>query len=432
MKLAITAILLSFVSAANAQLIINTGEVVSETPRYAAVAPPKPKERPAEQPRTSRPIVIGNTPNFHCPGCEEAKKWKDMPFDIVWRVNMDIGKIAKNVSWPLFQFPKKDGNVSNLWLCSKKQLVSQWTLNASTDPQQYSDILSRLTGKKVPLPAFSAPKPTAGTEVVCGCGGKVSGCCICLKENQSGARAKPCTCSKDKGSIHLVGNDYLNTGKAYGATGEYSIFNPVSRTSTRTISSVPASDLPPEAQPTSMAEVHRVLRILNPKPTETFVDFGCGYDARFCIAAASVYGCKAIGVEIDPERAESSKRHVVSLGLSHLVTIIEGDATQVDVQADVGVAYLWPEVLTQLKPNLIKLTRFASVQHRVPGLAMSKNGDSYLWNKPRAVARTAVWGNRTYSRPVAIWNGAQYFGRVCQNPGCSMCSAIERQLRTRK
>jgi len=176
-------------------------------------------------------------------------------------------------------------------------------------------------------------------------------------------------------------------------------------------------DLSADAQPTPHAEVHRILSELRLKPGETFVDYGCGYDARFCIAAASLYGVDAIGVEIDPGRAESAKRRVAALGLSDKVTIIEGDATAVDVDADVGVAYLWPETLKALRPKLERLDRFASVNHRVPGLEMKPNGDAFVWTKPEDPPEL-----QTVSIPFPEY--ASYSAPVCNKANCSMCNKI--------
>lgn len=97
------------------------------------------------------------------------------------------------------------------------------------------------------------------------------------------------------------------------------------------------SDVAPEASPTPHAEIDRVLSLL-PRPAVGFVDFGCGADARWCIAAAKKWNCVAVGVEIDPARAASAKEAVRKAGLQYVVTIVEGDATTTDVQADVGVA----------------------------------------------------------------------------------------------
>lgn len=176
----------------------------------------------------------------------------------------------------------------------------------------------------------------------------------------------------------------------------------------------PVGDQDVAAAPTPMKEVERVLGLL-PKPEVGFVDFGCG-DGRWCIAAAERWGCRVTGVEIDPARAAATRERVKSVGLSHLVTIVTGDATKVDVDADVGVAYLYGDVLQRLQPKLQKLRAFASYKHQPPGLPVVKNGDTWLYFRGDAHARTAVWG------------GQQYAGPVCNDPNCRMCNSIRGQL----
>ena len=171
----------------------------------------------------------------------------------------------------------------------------------------------------------------------------------------------------------------------------------------------PAAD----AAPTPQSEIDRVLALL-PKPSVGFVDYGCG-DGRWCIAAAKRWGCRATGVEIDPARAAVAKERVRSSGLGHLVTIIEGDAITTDVQADVGVAYLYADVLEKLKPRIEKLQAFASYMHQPPGLPVTRNGDSWLYVRPQPAA---AWGNQIYTRP------------LCNSPDCAMCNAIRSQLAT--
>lgn len=172
-----------------------------------------------------------------------------------------------------------------------------------------------------------------------------------------------------------------------------------------------------EAAPTPHAEIVRVLGLL-PKPSIGFVDYGCG-DARWCIAAAEKWGCRVTGVEIDPTRAASAKERVRRAGLGHLITIIEGDAITTDVQADVGVAYLYSDVLTKLKPRIEKLSAFASYLHQPPGLAVTQNGDTWFYTRPQPVmvrAATASWGGRQYTAP------------SCNSPRCAMCQSIRAQL----
>lgn len=174
-----------------------------------------------------------------------------------------------------------------------------------------------------------------------------------------------------------------------------------------------------EASPTPHAEIARVLDLL-PKPEVGFVDFGCG-DARWCIAAAKKWGCRATGVEIDPTRAAIARQRVRTAGVSHLVAIVEGDATAVDVQADVGVAYLYADVLEKLRTRLERLEAFASYLHQPPGLAVTQSGDSWIYVKPRPVAFVPA-------PATASWNGRQYSGPVCNSPSCGMCASIRSQL----
>lgn len=186
---------------------------------------------------------------------------------------------------------------------------------------------------------------------------------------------------------------------------------------------------PPSAtlgkEPTSFAEVRRVLRILNPKRSEVFVDFGSG-DGRFVIEAARRYGCRAIGVEIDADQAERSRRNAKRQGVDHLVRIITGNALTTEIKADVGVAYLYPDVVQRLRPQLVKLSRFATPHHSVQGLRMIKVGHSFFWWRPKRepVRKPAVQRQR-----VAYYGGRAYTGRVCNSPTCSMCREIARQLR---
>lgn len=169
-----------------------------------------------------------------------------------------------------------------------------------------------------------------------------------------------------------------------------------------------------ESAPTPMAEVERVLSLL-PTPIVGFVDFGCG-DGRWCISAAERWGVKTTGVELDPARAAAARERVRAVGLAHLVTIVTGDATTVEVEADVGVAYLYQDVLEKLRPRIEKLKAFASYRHRPPGLPVTQNGDSFLYLRPTTQARGAVWQGQVYSGP------------VCNAPGCRMCAAIRQAL----
>jgi hypothetical protein len=178
-----------------------------------------------------------------------------------------------------------------------------------------------------------------------------------------------------------------------------------------------------EAAHTPMSEVVRVIGLL-PKPEIAFVDFGCGYDARWCVAAAERWGCKCVGIEIDPQRASAARERVRNLGLDNLITILEGDAGTVPVSGDVAVAYLYPSVLARLKPRLESFKAFASYLHQPPGLNCTKNGDTWFYRRQVQTAMAQQQG--------AVWQGMVYNQPVCNSPHCAMCNAIRRQLGQRR
>lgn len=178
----------------------------------------------------------------------------------------------------------------------------------------------------------------------------------------------------------------------------------------------------PEAAPTPYSEVVRVIGLL-PKPQVRFVEFGTGSDARWCVAAVERWGCKATGIEIDHDRAEAARQRVRALGLDHLITIVEGDAVTTDVPGDVAACYLYQETLDALRPKLERMTAFASYHHRPTGIAVTQNGDSWIYSRPSLASQQAP-----AMRPAAVWGGQQYSGPVCSNPHCQMCNSIRRQL----
>lgn len=186
--------------------------------------------------------------------------------------------------------------------------------------------------------------------------------------------------------------------------------------------------LPADAQPTPMEGVAAVLAALNPQPGEVLVDYGCGFDARYLITACRLHGTlNAIGVEIVPEYAASARRYVEYAGLSDRIEIITGDATKLDVNADIGVAYMWPGALEQLRPKIEKLKRFVSYAYAVPGLTMNRaqvygGGTLYIWNRPIPVPIV-----RTSQKTVSLPRGSycQVCGRHCSNP---MAHVLQQQI----
>jgi hypothetical protein len=186
------------------------------------------------------------------------------------------------------------------------------------------------------------------------------------------------------------------------------------------------SSLSADQQPTPMVGVGTGLNVLNPSPDDVLVDFGCGHDARWLITAVQQHGVKrAIGIEIDPVAAESARRYVAAAGLSKQIEIKTGDAADLFIAADVGVAYLYPETLAKLVPQIQKLDRFVSYGFKVPGLNMlerklSNGGVIYIWEKPPAMTRVPI--TQTVNKIVGLPPGSYctVCGHHCGNPMAHM------------
>jgi predicted RNA methylase len=113
----------------------------------------------------------------------------------------------------------------------------------------------------------------------------------------------------------------------------------------------PLESLGPDI-PTPQAVVERMLEAGRIKPGDTVYDLGSG-DGRIVIAAAQIYGAKAVGVELRPDLCEKARERIRSLGLEDKVSIVEGNALHVDLSAaDVVTMYFLTTSNERLRPNL--------------------------------------------------------------------------------
>jgi SAM-dependent methyltransferase len=135
--------------------------------------------------------------------------------------------------------------------------------------------------------------------------------------------------------------------------------------------------------------VEAILKVLKPRTDEVLFDIGCG-DGRVVITAAKVYGCRAVGIEIDPEVAKIAKRRVKEAGVEKLVKIVVGDATKMSLKnADIVYMYLFPDVMRAMAGELKTVKRIASYSHKIPTLPdrkwiLRRGGREYpfyVWEK---------------------------------------------------
>ena len=142
-----------------------------------------------------------------------------------------------------------------------------------------------------------------------------------------------------------------------------------------------AVDLPAGQQPTSADVLGDILQALELSPSDVVADLGCG-DGRILIAAVRASGCKAVGVEIDPERADVARTAVRAAGLSDRIDIVTGDARDFQPThwgVNKLVAYLWPDLLQELRPIIGAVALAVTPFHQVPGLPMQRRGDLWIY-----------------------------------------------------
>jgi predicted RNA methylase len=116
-----------------------------------------------------------------------------------------------------------------------------------------------------------------------------------------------------------------------------------------------------------------MLAIIHPTENDLLYDLGCG-DGRICIAAAVTYGCRSVGIEIDPKRADLAREKVKAAGVEHLVAIRTGDANTIGwvESATIITMYLNPDPIKQLMRRTESAKVIASINHRLPGLTQTR------------------------------------------------------------
>jgi SAM-dependent methyltransferase len=133
--------------------------------------------------------------------------------------------------------------------------------------------------------------------------------------------------------------------------------------------------------PTQDECIPALLDLASPRPGEILVDLGCG-DGRLLIAAATRYGCRGVGYDIDPACVEAARRNVAAAGLAGRVRIEERDLFSVDLsEADIVTLYLLPQVNARLVPQLERVkpgARIVSHDFAIDGLVPDRVVQEYV------------------------------------------------------
>lgn len=124
--------------------------------------------------------------------------------------------------------------------------------------------------------------------------------------------------------------------------------------------------------PTPSRRYLRLLEAASILPEETLLDAGCG-DARVLIGAARRFGCRGVGVEVNPLLVLVARARVAAAGLSDRIEIRRSDIFRGPLpRADVIFLFLLQGTNVALEPKLIADlrpgTRIASYSFTLPGL----------------------------------------------------------------
>ena len=104
--------------------------------------------------------------------------------------------------------------------------------------------------------------------------------------------------------------------------------------------------------PSESTVITAMLEAANVGPGDVVYDLGCG-DGAIVITAASRYGARGVGVDIDPQRIREANANAARAGVTDRVTFLTQDLFTTDVSpATVVALYLSPAINIRLRPVL--------------------------------------------------------------------------------
>ena len=109
--------------------------------------------------------------------------------------------------------------------------------------------------------------------------------------------------------------------------------------------------------PTPPETVDEMLRMAKIKKGDVLYDLGSG-DGRIPIAAATQYGIRAVGIEIDPKLVTEAEEKAQQANVTGLVRFRNEDMFRVDVrEATIVTLYLSEKLNVLLRPKLLRELR---------------------------------------------------------------------------
>ena len=169
--------------------------------------------------------------------------------------------------------------------------------------------------------------------------------------------------------------------------------------------------------PTPQDVVERMLQIAGVGPNDYLIDLGSG-DGRIVVTAASKFGARGFGVDLNPERIKESNENARKAKVTEKVAFYQRDLFETDLsQASVITMYLLPRVNIQLRPKLLDLrpgTRIVShdfsMEDWKPDTHITMDSkdrwggtggksDIFFWIIPAKVAGTWRWDVTVSGKP---------------------------------
>lgn len=114
----------------------------------------------------------------------------------------------------------------------------------------------------------------------------------------------------------------------------------------------PSLDVP--FVPTPEEVVEAMLDMAEINENDVLYDLGCG-DGRIVITAAKKFGCRGVGIDLDPARIRECQVNAAAAGVEDLVRFRQMDLFDADFSpATVVTLYLLSEVNLKLRPRLLR------------------------------------------------------------------------------
>ena len=149
------------------------------------------------------------------------------------------------------------------------------------------------------------------------------------------------------------GASNMKMKKKYSKRSLFSVFAAITLV---LVSGLEAQQKEPEVPyvPTPVEVVMEMLKMANVGKNDVLYDLGCG-DGRIVITAAKEFGCRGVGIDIDPQRIRESQSNAIEAGVSDKVKFIEKDLFEAKISdATVVTLYLLSEVNLRLRPKLLR------------------------------------------------------------------------------